>query len=115
MAQGPIHEDLDDYVQLPSSLLGNGFALRGQNEASGMNTLEPVAVVGFSLKFPQDAVSADSFWKMLVEKRCAMTEFPEDRINLNAFYNPDTDRSDTVIIFKFPLTSLIVYSKFSLN
>ena len=37
---------------------------------------EPIAVVGLSIKLPQDATSPESFRKMLVEGRSAMTEFP---------------------------------------
>ena len=50
---------------------------------------EPIAVCGISLKFPQDAVSAETFWTMLSEKRSAMTEFPQDRFNIDAFYDPN--------------------------
>lgn len=102
MAEAPVLDDPSTCVRPPSKVLSNGFALLDQNEYSGKNKLEPVAVVGFSLKFPQDGVSADSFWEMLIEKRCAMTEFPKDRINLNAFYHPDTDRNDTVMICDEP-------------
>lgn len=101
MAQGSVHDDLRNCVRPPSNVHSNGFPLQDQNGESRNNKLEPVAVIGYSLKFPQDAVSADSFWKMLIEKRCAMTEFPKDRINLNAFYHPDADRSDTVMTFLF--------------
>lgn len=59
--------------------------------------LEPIAVVGVALKFPQDATSPAGFWKMMEEKRCAMTEWPSDRINLNAFYHTDNERRDTVL------------------
>lgn len=57
---------------------------------------EPIAIVGFSLKFPQEATSPEAFWKMLVEKRCSMTEWPKERLNLDAFYHPDSNRPDTV-------------------
>ena len=60
------------------------------------DALEPIAVVGFSLKYPQDADSAPSFWSMLKEKRCAMTEWPRDRINLEAFYHRDENRDEKV-------------------
>ncbi|RAH81722.1 ketoacyl-synt-domain-containing protein [Aspergillus japonicus CBS 114.51] len=49
---------------------------------------DPIAVVGFSLKFPQDADSSDGFWNMLHEGRCAMTEFPADRFNMDTFEGP---------------------------
>ncbi|KAF2468466.1 reducing type I polyketide synthase [Lindgomyces ingoldianus] len=58
--------------------------------------LEPLAVIGFSLKFPEEATSPEAFWQMLVEKRCAMTEIPKDRINIDAFYSPDKTRDDTI-------------------
>lgn len=58
--------------------------------------VEPIAVVGLSLKFPQDATTPESFWNMLREKRCAMTEIPEDRLNVDSFRSVDKDRTDTV-------------------
>ncbi|KAI0870487.1 beta-ketoacyl synthase [Hypoxylon argillaceum] len=58
--------------------------------------LEPLAIVGLLLKFPQDATSPDEFWKMILEKRCAMTEFPSDRFNIDAFYGLDNSRADTI-------------------
>jgi hypothetical protein len=56
----------------------------------------PIAVVGLSLKFPQEATSPEAFWKMLMEKRCAMTEVPSDRLNVDAFQGTDTNRTDQV-------------------
>lgn len=58
--------------------------------------LEPVAIVGFSLKFPQDATSADGFWKIMMEGRCTATEFPSERLSVTAMHHPDPKRRDTV-------------------
>ena len=58
--------------------------------------LEPIAVVGLSFKFPQEATSTQAFWEMMSTRRCAMTEFPADRWNQGAFYHPDPDRYDAV-------------------
>lgn len=58
--------------------------------------LEAIAVVGFSVKFPQEAVTAEGFWQLLVDGRSAMTEIPEDRFNIDAFYHPNENRLDTV-------------------
>ncbi len=58
--------------------------------------MEDIAIVGFSLRFPQDAVSPESFWNMLAEGRSAATEVPESRFNINAFYHPDPDRLGSV-------------------
>ena len=57
---------------------------------------EPIAVIGFSLKFPQEATTPDAFWEMLKSNRCAMTEWPKDRLNIDAFYHADNKRTDTV-------------------
>jgi Beta-ketoacyl synthase, N-terminal domain len=58
--------------------------------------LEPIAIIGFSLKFPQDATSAESFWEMLMEGRSAMTKVPGQRFNVDSFYVPGTKRQDEV-------------------
>lgn len=61
------------------------------------NEVEPIAIIGFSFKFPQEATTPDALWQVLREKKCAMTEWPRDRLNVDAFYHPDSRRLDTVI------------------
>ncbi|PQE15861.1 polyketide synthase protein [Rutstroemia sp. NJR-2017a BBW] len=53
------------------------------------HVLEPLAIVGFSHKFPEDATTAEAFWNMLEEGRCVSSEFPKDRMNIDAFYHAD--------------------------
>lgn len=60
------------------------------------HNMDPIAVVGYSLRFPQEATTAESFWEMLREGRSAMTEVPSDRFNIDGFYHPDASRPDTV-------------------
>ncbi|MCJ1437217.1 hypothetical protein MMC27_006603 [Xylographa pallens] len=50
-------------------------------------SLEPIAIIGMSMKFPQGVESSESFWKMLLKKHCASTEYPKDRMNIEAFYD----------------------------
>ncbi|KAF5872206.1 putative polyketide synthase protein [Botrytis fragariae] len=57
--------------------------------------VDPIAVVGFSLKFPQEARDAESFWKVLMDMRCTATEYPEDRLSKSNRYHPDPNRKDT--------------------
>ena len=57
---------------------------------------EPIAIVGLSLRFPGDATTVDSFWKILLEQRCTVTSFPEDRLSVSGNYHPDPSRRDTV-------------------
>ncbi|KAE8406292.1 hypothetical protein BDV37DRAFT_292236 [Aspergillus pseudonomiae] len=52
-------------------------------------SLEPLAITGISLKFPGDAVSAESFWKLITEGRLTMRDYPPDRSNIDAFYHAD--------------------------
>ena len=55
------------------------------------DTLEAIAIIGFSFKFPGEADSCTSFWSMLEQRQCQMTEWPQDRINLDAFHHRDVD------------------------
>ena len=58
--------------------------------------MEPLAVIGFSARLPQDATSEEGFWNLLCEGRSARSEIPPDRFNINAFYHADPDRQDTI-------------------
>ncbi|PVH92931.1 hypothetical protein DM02DRAFT_677173 [Periconia macrospinosa] len=49
--------------------------------------MTPIAVIGLALKAPGDALSAEAFWDMLVKGRSAISDFPQDRINIDAFNN----------------------------
>ena len=71
-------------------------AKRFVSENLNQDKLEPIAVIGFSLRFPQDAISPAALWQMLVEKKSAFTEFPKNRFNFDAFYHQNQNRNDTV-------------------
>lgn len=58
--------------------------------------MEPVAIIGFSFRFPQDAVDEESFWKILQEGRNVKTDWPESRINIDAFHNKDPKKTHMV-------------------
>ncbi|KAH7330434.1 reducing type I polyketide synthase [Rhexocercosporidium sp. MPI-PUGE-AT-0058] len=60
------------------------------------NILEPIAIVGISLRFPEDAVSEETFWDMLLKQRCASTRYPKDRINIDGFYSSDPAKDNTM-------------------
>lgn len=64
--------------------------------APPLEPLPPLAVVGMSLRFPQDADTAEAFWDMLISKRCASSDFPSERINISAFHYPDASRLDSL-------------------
>ena len=57
---------------------------------------KPLAIVGLSFRLPQDAVTTEAFWEMIMARRCAMKEFPRDRLNIDAHYRPETERLDSL-------------------
>ena len=61
-----------------------------------MDMSEAIAVVGLDLKFPGDASTPESFFEMLQSGRSALSDVPNDRYNLDAFYHPDQERAGTV-------------------
>jgi hypothetical protein len=65
-------------------------------DVPGRDQTEPIAVVGFSLKFPQEATSSEAFWQMLMEGRSARTRIPSNRFNIDGFYHPDPQRQGSV-------------------
>ena len=56
----------------------------------------PIAIVGMSCRFPGGASDPESFWKLVSEGRSAWSKVPESRFNADAFYHPNSDRTDTV-------------------
>ncbi|KAK7937187.1 uncharacterized protein PG986_014055 [Apiospora aurea] len=60
------------------------------------DTTTPIAVVGMSFQFPGGATSPGSLWSMMSQRRCASSDFPEDRLGGSAFYHPDRSRGDSV-------------------
>lgn len=57
---------------------------------------DDIAVIGIALKFPGDASSTESFWKMLMDRRSALSDVPQDRYNIDAFWSPDALDPGTV-------------------
>jgi hypothetical protein len=55
--------------------------------------LEPLAVIGFSFKFPQGADSVEGLWNILEERRDVVTSWQPDRMNFHAFH-PDNNRPE---------------------
>lgn len=57
-----------------------------QNGAENHVGGEPIAVIGFGLKFPQKASSPAAFWDLLIHGGSARSEVPADRYNADAFH-----------------------------
>ncbi|KAI0181683.1 putative polyketide synthase [Hypoxylon sp. FL1284] len=61
------------------------------------NETDPIVICGLSIKFPQDAVSPEAFWKMMVEKRSSTTDFPSDRISTDGFYKSKKSQNSVTL------------------
>jgi Beta-ketoacyl synthase, N-terminal domain len=80
-------------------------------ELSDNLKLEPLAIVGFATKLPQDAATTEKFWEFLLKARSAMTPFPKERSNAEAFYHPDPEHGGTVCISPSVLVGLLPSGK----
>jgi len=61
-----------------------------QNTSGSVNTSEkePIAIIGIGCRFPGGANNPEAFWKLLRDGVDAIREVPEDRWNLDNFYDP---------------------------
>ncbi len=51
---------------------------------------QPIAVVGMSCRLP-GAASVDEYWRLILEGRCAVTEIPPSRWDVERYYDSDPD------------------------
>lgn len=82
----------------PSTLSANKQALLKIRElkqrlaaADTATTYEPVAIVSMACRFPRRATSPERFWQSLVEQTDETGEVPEDRWDLEAFFDEDPE------------------------
>ena len=57
---------------------------------------EGFAIVGYAARFP-GAADADEFWDVLRQGRDAISEVPEDRWDLEEFYDPDPEAPGKIV------------------
>ncbi len=110
--ENPSERELQNGIQFDPEKLGLETIGPEQEQSNGTvpsldtarledDKLEPIAVIGFAARLPQDATTPEKFWQMLCEGRSARTEIPQDRFNVDAFYHPDPDRIDAVSLNAF--------------
>ncbi|MDT5020582.1 MAG: hypothetical protein QOI33_1106, partial [Mycobacterium sp.] len=89
------HPRLSDTVDY---LLGDVLALSEQASKSGaalatavtIRTNEPIAIIAVSCRFP-GAPNPEAFWDVLSGGVDAIREVPEDRFDIDEFYDPDPE------------------------
>lgn len=74
----------------------NGHNLNIKDGTFQSDMVEPIAIIGLSITLPQSMTTLDLLWENLARRKSAMTEFPKRRLNLDAFYDPDTARVNGV-------------------
>lgn len=52
---------------------------------------EPIAIIGWSCRFPGESSSPSKLWNLLSKPRDVRKEFDSERLNLSRFYNQDGD------------------------
>jgi len=92
----PTIELLTDYVAERLAVTSGAAPAAPKAEAQGAKVVsyganEPVAVIGMGLRFPGNAVDAESFWELLRRGGDAITEAPPDRWDMDRYYDPDPD------------------------
>ncbi|KAJ4285160.1 hypothetical protein NW764_000450 [Fusarium oxysporum] len=55
-----------------------------------------IAIVGIGLRFPGDASSPEELWKVLERGESQWSEFPKDRLNIDGYYHPSSDRQGSI-------------------
>ncbi|RYP16394.1 hypothetical protein DL765_005174 [Monosporascus sp. GIB2] len=57
--------------------------------------MDPLAIVGFAFKLPQGIEDELGFWEVLSSHRNLMTDWPETRANIDAFYDGGSKKAGT--------------------
>jgi acyl transferase domain-containing protein len=64
---------------------------RAKLEALESSKTEPIAIIGDGCRFPGGANDPDAFWRILRDGVDAIAEVPDDRWNIDAYYDPNPD------------------------
>jgi myxalamid-type polyketide synthase MxaB len=81
-----------EYRSLLTDALAELRDLRSELEAREEVEREPIAIVGMGCRFPGSARTPQLFWRLLLERRDAITEVPKSRWNIDDYYDSNRDR-----------------------
>jgi acyl transferase domain-containing protein len=65
---------------------------------------EPIAIVGMACRFPGGAHNPEQFFRNLEVGKSAWCKFPADRLNIDGFHHPSSQRHDSVSAIYASLT-----------
>ena len=52
---------------------------------------EPIAIVSMACRFPRRSRTPEEFWQCLIDQTDEVSEIPDDRWDLDAFYDEDPE------------------------
>ncbi|TLD20006.1 hypothetical protein E2P81_ATG09076 [Venturia nashicola] len=58
--------------------------------------MEPIAIIGMGCRLPGATNSPSQLWEVLEQQKSAQTDFPANRLNVSAWYHPDSHRPGSV-------------------
>ncbi|MGR3219881.1 MAG: SDR family NAD(P)-dependent oxidoreductase [Candidatus Anammoxibacter sp.] len=61
---------------------------------------EPIAVIGAGCRFPGGADTPDAYWELLRSGKDAVTEMPDDRWDVDYYYDPDPKAAGKMYVRK---------------
>nr|AAX98189.1 polyketide synthase type I [Streptomyces aizunensis] len=81
---------------LRSELVGTAPVTSAPVVLAARDDDEPIAIVGLGCRYPGGVESPDDLWRLVLEGRDAITEFPEDRgWDVDALFDADPDQQGT--------------------
>ncbi|KAK4169877.1 putative beta-ketoacyl synthase domain-containing protein [Cladorrhinum sp. PSN259] len=100
LSSSPSHNDV---VVQAQDIVDWVYAVEDEAAADGHNLGNPglpqdskLAVVGMACRMPGDADTPEKFWELLVQGRSTVSEVPSDRFDLDAHFDPNMERENTV-------------------
>src|SRR5687767_10376592 len=57
---------------------------------------EPIAIIGIGCRFPGNTNSPEDFWNGLKNGMDAITDVPQDRWRIDAFYDPNPNKAGKI-------------------
>ena len=58
--------------------------------------MDAIAIIGLASRLPGVATLEENFWTIIRDGHRTAGVMPDDRLNVDAFYHPNAERSDTV-------------------
>ncbi|MCL2929917.1 MAG: SDR family NAD(P)-dependent oxidoreductase [Trichodesmium sp. MAG_R01] len=96
-----MNESKDSQAVDYKALIGNALlkieSLESQLKTVENKKKEPIAIIGMSCRFPGGANSPEAFWEILNQGVDTISQVPQDRWNLNDYYDPNPDAPGKII------------------